>query len=477
MNVLQISAEFFPLIKTGGLADVVGALPNALMSLDNNIKVRVLLPGFPAVLRGIPKLSPIIQLNTFAGNMTLSIGIFEELDIYVIQADHIYNREGNPYHNIHLDAYADNYLRFALLGWVASELAIGALDKNWKADVVHAHDWHAGLTCAYLKARNSSVRSIFTIHNLAYQGVFPANLLSQLNLPSQFFQIEGLEFYGSISYLKAGIFYADHITSVSPTYCKEITQYESGFGLHGLLTIKQERLQLTGILNGVDDQIWNPLHDKFIAAPFDSSNLLGKAICKKAIQAQLNLPQDEKILLFGVVSRLTEQKGLDWVISSIAYIVENGCQIIILGSGDIWMEEAFTNAAKKFPKNIAVQIGHNDPLAHQIIAGVDVVLVPSRFEPCGLTQLYALKYGTLPLVRSTGGLADTVIDTTPENIDQEIATGIVFHGSDVTGLVDALKRSILMWANPHIWIGVQKSAMKKSFSWKLAATEYLKIYK
>jgi starch synthase len=478
MNILHVAAEFFPLLKTGGLADVMGALPKAQATLYPQSDVRILLPGFPAILKGLQgflETEPIAVENCFAGDFKILLGTFNDLRIYVIKADQLYGREGSPYHDPTMVPYSDNHLRFALLGWVASEMACGTLDRNWKADVVHAHDWHAGMSCAYLKAKGNPATSVFTIHNLAYQGVFPEHYLNQLNMPDHFYQMHGLEFYGNLSFQKAGIFYADHITTVSPSYAQEITQFDSAFGLHGLLSQRKNNQRLTGILNGVDDEIWHPNKDELIASNYTINKMEGKKICKTQLQHDLGLPITDNIL-FGVVGRFTEQKGLDWVLHSLPTIIKEGGQIALLGTGDLWLEQAFLEAARNNPEHVAVHIGHDDKLAHQFISGVDVVLVPSRFEPCGLTQLYALKYGSIPLVRFTGGLADTVIDCDSINLKNKTATGFVFKGYGKEVVESAIERACALWLHPNDWRNIQMTAMKNNFGWNIAAEKYINLY-
>lgn len=476
MKILHVCAELFPLLKTGGLADVVGALPKAQVLADSTAEVRILLPGFPNILQGINDQVKVTELDTFAGHITLLFGNFQGIHVYIIDAPHLYNRQGSPYHDEFMNDYTDNYKRFALLGWIACELACG-LDSFWRAEVVHAHDWHAGLACAYLSARGKPALSVFTIHNMAYPGLFNSKHLSEIQIPADFYQMRGLEFYGQISYLKAGIFYADHVTTVSPTYATEITFPESGFGMHALLQERRSHGQLTGILNGVDETIWHPRLDHIITANYHMGNMKGKALNKTYLQTRMHLPVTAKSPLFAVISRLTEQKGLDWVLSALPSIVEKGGQLVVLGSGDIWMQDAFKHAAQQYPKHIAVHIGYDDALSHHIIAGSDVVLMPSRFEPCGLTQLYGLKYGTLPLVRSTGGLADTVIDCTLENLNDKIATGFVFHGFDTQALDNALRRVFALWSHPKDWACVQNAAMRQDYSWHNTANQYLTLYR
>ena len=476
MKILHVAAEFFPLLKTGGLADVIGSFPKAQIQTFPQTEIRILLPGFPSILKGVSDLKHIAELDTFAGKIDLLLGSFLGMKIYVIKAAHLYDREGSPYHNARMEAYPDNYLRFAVLGFVASILATEKCDLNWHADIVHAHDWHAGLAPAYLHLLGKPALCVFTVHNLAYQGVFPSHHFKELGLPSEFYHMQGLEFYGQMSYIKAGLFYADHVTTVSPTYAKEIIRDDAGFGLHGILQERKGNDRLTGILNGVDENIWNPLHDQAIKTPYDIDKIKDKEICKIDLQKIMGLPIDSKKILFGVVGRLTEQKGLDWVLAALPRIIEQGGQFILLGTGDEWLQNAFREAASKNPQNIAVHIGYSDPLAHQFIAGADVILIPSRFEPCGLTQLYSLKYGTLPLVRFTGGLADTVTDCTSENINNKTATGFVFHGSNVHSLESAIGKVFDIWSRPDSWRSIQETAMKQDFSWENAAAQYFKLY-
>ncbi|GKX61999.1 glycogen synthase [Pragia fontium] len=473
MRVLHACSELFPLLKTGGLADVLGALPNAQIAAG--AEVRLLMPGFPALLQGIGKTSIVSEQNTFAGKITLRYGVYNHVGIYLIDAPDLYQRPGSPYHDGDQLEYADNYKRFALLGWVACELACG-IDFYWQPDVVHAHDWHAGLAGAYLAARGYPARSVFTVHNLAYQGNFSARHLHELELPSHFMQPEGLEFYGQISYLKAGLYYADMITAVSPTYAQEITRPEFGFGMENLLNQRKQHGKLMGILNGVDYNIWSPQKDQLLPADYSPRKMAGKAECKATLQTQAGLTITSEFPLFAVISRLSSQKGLDLLLAALPKLLEFGGQLVLLGSGDADLQNAYQKLAKQYPKQVAVKIGYDESFAHQIIAAADVILVPSRFEPCGLTQLYGLKYGTLPLVRHTGGLADTVVDCSLENLADKTATGFVFRDSQVNELHDAIRRVFALWSEPVKWRRVQRQGMEKDFSWHIAAQQYLAMY-
>ncbi|WJV53625.1 glycogen synthase GlgA [Pectobacteriaceae bacterium CE90] len=473
MRVLHVCSELFPLLKTGGLADVVGALPAA--QIEAGMDVRVLLPAFPDLKKGIPDTQVVRELDTFAGHVTVRYGHFNGVGIYLIDVPHLYARAGSPYHDTSLYAYTDNYLRFALLGWIGAEMACG-IDPFWRPDIVHAHDWHAGLTCAYLAARGRPAKSVFTVHNLAYQGLFEARHMSELNLPMEYFHVYGLEFYGQISYLKAGLYYADHVTTVSPTYAHEITQAEYGYGMEGLLKAREEEGRLSGILNGVDDMIWNPAHDPLLTSTYDRDVLSRKAENKQHLQTAMGLTVDDKIPVFAIVSRLTNQKGLDIALETVPELLDQGGQLVVLGAGDAILQESFLAAAAEYHGRVGVQIGYHEAFSHRIIGGADVIMVPSRFEPCGLTQLYGLKYGTLPLVRRTGGLADTVADCSLENLADGLASGFVFSDCNAASLARAIRRVFVLWSRPSLWRYVQRQAMAMDFSWQVSAQAYRALY-
>lgn len=473
MRVLHVCSELFPLLKTGGLADVAGALP--LAQIESGLDVRVILPAFPDLKKGIPATHVVCELDTFAGHVTLRYGQYNGVGIYLIDVPELYERAGSPYHDPALYAYADNFLRFALLGWVGCEMACG-LDPFWRPEVVHAHDWHAGLTCAYLAARHRPAKSVFTVHNLAYQGLFHARHMSEIQLPRDFFQVYGLEFYGQISYLKAGLYYADHVTTVSPTYAHEITQPEFGYGLEGLLKTREEEGRLSGILNGVDGAIWDPGQDALLAHHYERETLANKAHNKRQLQISMGLTVDDKVPVFAIVSRLTSQKGLDLVLDVIPDLLDQGGQLVVLGAGDATLQQGFLAAAAEYHGQVGVQIGYHEAFSHRIIGGADVIMVPSRFEPCGLTQLYGLKYGTLPLVRRTGGLADTVADCSLENLADGLATGFVFSDCNVGALSRAIRRVFVLWSRPTLWRYVQRQAMAMDFGWQVAAQAYRALY-
>ncbi|WP_213956099.1 glycogen synthase GlgA [Variovorax sp. dw_954] len=482
MRILQVSAEIFPLLKTGGLADIAGALPLALAAAGQ--EVRALLPGFPAILSGVKGLAPVADFQAPWGEPArllkghIATAGAPDLPTYVIEAPSLYDRPGNPYEDGNRRPYADNHRRFALLGWAAARIAQG-LDPSWQPELVHAHDWHAALAPAYLAFADWTgrprVRSLYTIHNLAYQGVFPPWTFTELGLPHQAFHLNGLEYHGQVSFMKAGLFYADRLSTVSPTYAGEIQTPEQGFGLDGLL--RSRSYTLHGILNAVDDAIWNPAGDPLLAAPFDVRRPGGKATCKAALQQKLGLAAAPDAPLFVIVSRLTEQKGLPLVLDGLDALLAQGGQLALLGSGDGWLEDAFRQRAAAAPDSVSVTIGYDEPLAHQLFGGSDVTLVPSLFEPCGLTQMYGLRYGSLPLVHRVGGLADTVVDTTLEDMAAGTATGFTFDEFSGEGYHRALRRAFALYARPADWRRVRATAMRRPADWGTAAARYIEVYK
>ena len=479
MNVLQVSAEIFPLLKTGGLADVAGALPRALSQAGCD--VRVLLPGFPAITAGVSGTTSVGEIIAPWGERAqLLRGVADAVGAtaYLIDAPALYGRAGNPYQDENGKPYPDNLRRFALLGWAAALLADG-FDPEWRPAVVHSHDWHAGLAPAYLAhPRNIGQRrvaSVHTVHNLAYQGVFAPEAFADLGLPPQAFGVEGIEFFGQVSFMKAGLYYADRITTVSPTYAREIQTSEQGCGLEGLLGTRAGAI--TGILNAVDPKVWNPAHDGAIAHHYDPRRCAGKARCKAALQEECGLADRPDAPLFGVVSRLTEQKGLHLVLSGLPELLARGGQLVVLGSGDADLEAALRARAAEQPGAIAVRLGYDEAFAHRIFAGSDVTLVPSRFEPCGLTQMYGLKYGSLPLVHKVGGLADTVVDCTLEDLADERATGFVFDRFDAGGYSRALRRAFALYARKSDWNAVRRRGMGQKFDWSQAAAQYVEVYR
>jgi len=478
MNVLQVSAEIFPLLKTGGLADIAGALPGALNAAGCD--TRVLLPGFPAIMADLQNSTLLAELNAPWGErFAVRQGYLASLNLtaYVIDAHALYWRPGSPYEDVQHKPYTDNYRRFALLGWVGARLAAG-LDAYWQPRVVHSHDWHAAMVSAYMAfapVQRTYVASVYTVHNLAYQGVFAPRHFFELGLPIAAFGVDGLEFHGQLSFMKAGLYFSDHITTVSPSYAREIQTPEQGCGLDGLL--RARAADLTGVLNGVDEATWNPAQDSAIAFNFDADKTAGKARCKAFLQEELGLAVKADAPLFGIVSRLTEQKGLHLVLAVLDELLARGGQLVLLGAGDRAMEQAFSERAAAHPQAMSVQIGYNEAYAHQIFSASDVTLVPSRFEPCGLTQLYGLKYGSLPLVHHVGGLADTVVDCSLEDLANQTANGFVFHRFEVAQLRRAMARAFALYARKTEWRAVRARAMKQPLGWDAAAAQYIDLYR
>ena len=472
MRILHVAAEIYPLVKTGGLADVVAALPAALVK--RGLDVRILLPGLPGILKGLTRLEPVIRIGPAFGAavVTLLCGRLPDSGLlaYVIDAPFLYQREGSAYVGPDGRDWSDNHRRFALLGWIAAHLAAGELDPDWCPGVIHAHDWHAGLAALYI-AQNPWLKTatVLTIHNLAFQGNFSIDCLAELALPLGGQTPPGIEWHGGISFMKAGLVHSSRITTVSPTYAGEIRTAEFGYGLEGVL--RDRGADLSGILNGVDYAVWNPAESD-IASPYRADDLAGKRACKLALQVELGLSRDAAGPLLVVVSRLFVQKGMDLLLAALPDLLGEGAQLAVLGAGDEDLETAFRQAASSHPGSVAVSVGYDEALAHRFIAGGDVLLVPSRFEPCGLTQLYALRYGTLPLVRRVGGLADTVVDASAENLASDLATGFVFADASSEALGSCIREACALYRQPLAWQQVQRRAMAQNFSWDDSAAHY-----
>jgi starch synthase len=466
-------------VKSGGLGDVAAALPSALTPFD--VDARLLLPGFRGFLDAFPGITDVARLHTPFAAERVRVGLARvpgsELSAYLVDQPAFYDRQGNPYAGPDGHDWPDNHRRFGLFGWTAAALARGA-DPGWTPHILHLHDWHGGLAPAYLAATPPAadhVPTVFTIHNLAYQGLFPAALFPELALPPEFFSIDGVEFNGQVSFTKSGLFYADRLTTVSPTYAREIQTPGFGCGLDGLLRTRSE--ELTGILNGVDPRVWDPRHDPVLPRPYGVEDAAsGKPIAKASLQRRLGLDDRQDAPLFGVVSRLTPQKGLDILLPCLPEIVADGGRLAILGSGDSDLEHGFSVAAAAHNREIAVEIGYDEALSHLIIAGADIVLVPSRFEPCGLTQLYALRYGTLPLVRRVGGLADTVVDATAVSLADGTADGFAFDDDNPPALMAAVQRANALLRERAVWLRMMRRAMTRDFSWAAAARGYVAVY-
>lgn len=480
-----MTSECYPLVKTGGLADVAGALPLALAPLG--VDTRVLLPAYPGVreqLTGARKIAALPDL--FGGAGALVAGTTADgLHVWLVDAPHLYARKGGgPYLGPDGTDWPDNHLRFAALSWVGAQIALGTVG-NWRPDVVHLHDWQAALTAAYLHAaRTAPVAkgaarpvvppSLLTIHNLAFQGVFPHSVSAELKLPKTAFSYDGMEYWGNVSYLKAAVQWCDRLGTVSPTYAREILTREQGMGFDGLLQLRADRL--TGIVNGIDDHQWDPATDPHIASPYSARRLAAKAFNKAALQVELGLHVRTDVPLFCVVSRLTTQKGLDLLLDAMPALHARGAQLAVLGTGDRDMQDAFRRLAETHHGQVSTVIGFDEAMSHRFQAGADAIVVPSRFEPCGLTQLYGLRYGTLPVVARVGGLADTVIDANEAALRDGVATGFQFSPVDAQQLGVALDRACALFADTLAWQRVQKRAMTREVGWAVAAGAYLDQY-
>ena len=442
MDALSVASELFPLVKTGGLADVAGALPPALAA--HGIRVRSLLPGYPAVLAGLQRPQAVHDFaDLFGGPARLLADTVGDLDILAIDAPHLYARPGNPYTGPDGGDWPDNAVRFAALARVAAWLGQGLL-AGFRPAVLHAHDWQTGLAPAYLHFdAGPRPGTLITVHNLAFQGTFPSGMLGELGLPAAAWDVEGVEFFGEIGFLKAGLRLADRVVTVSPTYAAEIRTPESGMRLDGLLRARGD--DLSGILNGIGTAVWDPAADPHLAARFGPEDPGGRGVNKRALQARLGLAEAAGTLMLGVISRLSWQKGLDLMLDLLPELMERDVQVVVLGSGESDLEAAFTAAAARWPTRIGVTIGYDEGMARLIQGGADAIVVPSRFEPCGLTQLCAMRYGALPIVSRVGGLNDTVIDANEVAMSAGVATGFQFSPTDTTGLARAFDRAVSVW--------------------------------
>ncbi|MEY4413166.1 MAG: glycogen synthase GlgA [Pseudomonadota bacterium] len=468
LRVLHVAAEVYPLVKTGGLADVVAALPPALAAAGAD--VRLLLPGLPSIIEAVQGLRAVLDIGPCCGALRVRVLAGRlpgaGLPVYVIEAPQLWQRGGSPYQASDGSEWPDNLQRFSLLGLIGARLASGEVDPDWVPDVVHAHDWHAALACAHMAEHvPTRAASVYTVHNLAFQGLFPLPDAWQTGLGSRCFSPAGLEFHGQFSFMKAGLKFADKVTTVSPTYAREIAGHEHGCGLDGV--IRGRGGDVVGILNGIDEAVWSPARDAALDARYDLGRMAGKTACRQALQRTAGLAVDDRALVLTVVSRLTAQKGLDLVLSALPALVAAGVQFVVQGTGDPALEAAFRMAQQAHPGRVAVHIGYDEARAHQLIAGADVIAVPSRFEPCGLTQMYGLRYGTPPVVRRCGGLADTVDDG---------VTGFVFDAATPAAFEQAVRRAAALRADAPRWAAMQAAGMDRPLSWEGPARAYLALY-
>jgi starch synthase len=476
IKVLSVASEAVPLVKTGGLADVAGALPAALAA--QGVEVTTFIPGYPAVLKALGKAKAVHSWDALLGTPArLLAGKIGGYPLLVLDAPALFAREGGPYSNAAGRDWDDNWRRFAAFARAAADIAGGAV-KGRSFDLVHAHDWQTGLVPAYLRLAPltgaCAVPSVITIHNMAFQGYYPAEVFPQLGLPPEAWTVDGVESYGGVGFLKAGMQLADAITTVSPTYAGEIRSVEFGMGLEGLVLARSNRVH--GILNGIDTAEWNPASDPHLLARYTAGKLAARAKNKRAVEQEFGLDRDDGPL-FVVVSRLTWQKGMDVLETVLDHLVGIGGRLALLGSGDAEIAQAFQAAAARHPGRIGVKLGYDEGLSHRLQGGGDAILIPSRFEPCGLTQLYGLAYGCVPVVSRTGGLADTVIDANPAALAAGVATGIQMNAVSHGALAMAVSRAVALYAQPAQWKRLQKNGMAADFSWGASGAAYAGLYR
>ena len=472
IEVLSVASEVFPLVKTGGLADVVGALPGALRPL--NVNMRVLVPGYRQVMAAIGKPAVLVEMpNLFGGPARLLGAKKSGLDLIIVDAPHLFDREGTIYAAPDGGDWGDNWKRFGAFSHLASQIAHGLID-GYRPSIVHAHDWQAGLVPAYLRfGPQSGVKSVITVHNLAFQGQFPREIFGELYLPPEANSVNGVEYYGAVGYLKAGLRCADAITTVSPTYASEIRTPEFGMGLEGLLN--ERAGDVHGILNGIDLEAWDPGTDTALVEPYRVSTVRRRAANKRALRERFGLEQSDAPL-FSVVSRLTWQKGMDILANVLDPLLEMGAQLCVLGSGEQWIENAFASAQDRHPGKVGIVRGYDEALSHLIQGGADAILIPSRFEPCGLTQLIGLRYGCVPIVTRTGGLADTVIDANDAALQVGAATGVQISPLNENTLIEGIRRAVALYRDETVWAHIQRRGMKSDVGWDQSARRYVALY-
>lgn len=473
MNVLLVASECAPFVKTGGLADVVGALPKALIA--TGVGCRVILPLYRN-LQGLRELATAeTDLGTLFGGPARLIAVKAEgVSLFLLDAPELFDRGAGIYLDETGQDWPDNAQRYAALCKAAVHVAEKGFD-GWKPDLLHAHDWQAGLAPWYLRQAGSALPCIVTIHNIAFQGLFPSEIADELSLDSSGFSPDGYEYYGKISFLKAGIVASERITTVSPTYARELMSEEFGMGFEGLL--QSRKSDLVGILNGIDLEAWDPQTDQAIAVNYSARALKRKAVNRDALEKRFSLNTNPKAPLFCVISRLTEQKGLDLLLAALPVLVGWGARLALLGSGEKKLEDAFRQAAVAHAGAVGTIIGYDEKLSHLMQAGADAILVPSRFEPCGLTQLYGLRYGTVPVVSHTGGLADTVIDANDAAIRAGCATGFQFAPVTLAGMVDVIDRVCDMFSDQKSWSALMRNAMRHQVGWETSAAAYSDLYR
>lgn len=472
-KILFVTSEAHPLIKTGGLADVSGSLPKALLDLEQDI--RIIMPRYGSI-----KTEADVHFVSSIRIFNQEVNILDtripgtDVVVWLIDFPEYFGQPGNPYLNESGQPWDNIAERFSLFCRIAVEVAMDRAHLNWRADLVHCNDWQSGLIPALLKLEHERPKTVFTIHNLAYQGLFSNTIFQTLRLPDELWSPEAVEFHGMMSFIKGGLACSDRVTTVSPTYATEIQTAEFGYGLEGLLSHRKETL--SGIINGIDLDVWNPQTDHNIAQYYTIGTLAKKLENKTALQKACGLPINENITVIGLISRLVEQKGIDLVLECLPKMADMEMQFVLLGSGDKTFEHALLTLSEQHPEKFAIRLGYDEQFAHLIEAGSDVFLMPSRFEPCGLNQMYSQRYGTLPIVRKTGGLADTVIDALPRTVKNKTASGFVFNEASPGALLETIKRALLVYNDTKTWRDMQKTAMTMDFSWENSARQYLALY-
>ncbi len=477
MKVLFVSGEAHPLVKTGGLGDVSGALPVALEAQRNS--VRLVIPAYRSALAKAGDVKEVARLDL--PGAPAPVRILEgrlpghKLPLWLVDSPSHFDRDGGPYQAPDGGDWGDNPERFTLFARAVVELACDRAGLGWAAEVVHCNDWQTGLVPPLLSLESPRPATLFTIHNLAYQGVFDRATFDRLGLPETLWGSHGVEYWGNLSFIKGGLAYADWITTVSPTYAKEIRTPEFGYGLEGLLSHRSDNL--VGILNGVDYQVWDPRHDPHIPQHYFIKSFRFKDHNKRALQERFGLPQRPDAPLFGLVGRLVEQKGIDLVAEVLPRLLAAyPAQVVLVGTGEKWAEGRLRELREQYPDRIGLFIGYDEGMAHLVEAGADIFLMPSRFEPCGLNQIYSLRYGTVPIVRHTGGLADTVIDYTPHTDHNRQANGFVFDEASPQALFSAIERAMEIYPKPIHWRRLACRGMELDFSWEISAQQYLRVY-
>ncbi|MBK5966860.1 starch synthase [Thiocystis minor] len=478
LTILMASSEAHPLIKTGGLADVAASLPAALRQLGHD--ARLIMPAYPRAVRQLRDPKPQCELTVpgYPAGIRLLEGRHpdHDLPIYLVDAPDYFGREGNPYTDLSGRDWGDNAERFLLFCRVIALIAQGLPALGWRPEVLHGNDWQTGLAPALLKDLPERPATVFTIHNLAYQGLFDRATFERIGLPPAFWSLSGLEFHQRLSFIKGGIVFSDRVNTVSPTYATEVRTPRFGCGLDGLL--RQIGGRFSGILNGIDYQAWDPATDPLIPHHYDRDSFGLKAENKLDLQREFGLPRNEDAFVLGYIGRLVEQKGVDLILAILPELLRDPrVQFMVVAAGERRTEQALLDIAARHPRQVGVFIGYDEARAHRIEAGCDVFLMPSRFEPCGLNQIYSLRYGTPPIVHRTGGLADTVVHSTPETLANGTATGFLFDEPQPQALLHAIHQSLRLYRDdPNGWRRLATTGMSQDLSWEASARQYLQLY-